>query len=82
MPRSTTIKVSAALHSRLARRAHQAGTTLAGALEQALDAAEAQEFWDAVRRQNAGVVTDEFSEVALHDDLDDDSDDALGRAGW
>jgi hypothetical protein len=39
MPASTSIKVPVALRDRLAGRAHRDGTTLAGALERALDRA-------------------------------------------
>lgn len=82
MPASTSIKVPVALRDRLAGRAHRDGTTLAGALERALDASEEQEFWDAVRRQNAATSHDEMHDVALRDDLADAVDDALGRDGW
>ncbi len=82
MPRSTTIKVSAALHDRLAARARERRTTLAGAVEQALDESDEQEFWADVRRQNAGTAHDELAAVALRDDLADAVDDALGRDGW
>ena len=42
---STTIRLSRQLHERLARRAKAEHTTLAGAIEHALDAEEAAEFW-------------------------------------
>lgn len=42
---STTIRLSRQLHERLARRAKVDHTTLSGAIEHALDAQEAAEFW-------------------------------------
>ena len=42
---STTIRLSRQLHERLARRAEAEHTTLAGAIEHALDAEETAEFW-------------------------------------
>ncbi len=82
MSTNTTVKVPTRLRDRLAARARARGTTLAGALEQVLDATEEQEFWEAVRRQNATSTPDELSGVALRDDLGDVADDALGREGW
>lgn len=82
MPASTSIKVPKALHDRLAARARLRGTTLARALEQALDVSDEQEFWAAVRRQNSSGARDDLAAVALRDDLADTSDDALGRDGW
>jgi hypothetical protein len=42
---TTTLRVSRRLHDRLSQRAKARGTTLSGAIEQALDLAERQEFW-------------------------------------
>lgn len=78
----TTIKVPRHLRDRLATRARATHTTLAGALEQALDAADEQEFWAAVRASNAPADRDPLASVALRDNLDDAADDALGTDGW
>ena len=48
MGQSTTIRVTRQLHDRLTHRAESAGTTLAGAIELALDAEEQAEFWEQV----------------------------------
>ena len=66
----------------LAARARRTHTTLAGALERALDETDEQEFWEAVRTSNAGKPQDVLASVALRDDLHDDGDDALGTTGW
>jgi predicted transcriptional regulator len=42
---STTIRLSRQLHDRLAQRAKAEQTTLAGAIEHALDAEENAKFW-------------------------------------
>ena len=42
---TTTLRVSRRLHDRLTQRARAADTTLAGAIENALDVAEREEFW-------------------------------------
>lgn len=42
---TTTIRLSRQLHERLARRAEAENTTLAGAIDHALDVAEREEFW-------------------------------------
>lgn len=82
MSAMTSIKVPRTLRDRLATRARKTHTTLAGALESALDETEEQEFWDAVRASNTSVPTDPLASVALRDNLDDTSDDALGADGW
>lgn len=82
MSTMTTVKVPRALRDRLAQRARTSHTTLAGALEQALDATEEQEFWAAVRTSNAQADVDPLASVALRDNLADDADDALGPDGW
>jgi hypothetical protein len=78
----TSIKVPRALRDRLASRARSAHTTLAGALERALDESEEQEFWAAVRATNAAAPEDALASVALRDNLGDADDDALGTGGW
>ena len=78
----TTIKVPRHLRDRLAQRARASHTTLAGALEQALDAAEEQEFWTAVRISNQRTDADPLASVALRDQLEDSADEALGTDGW
>lgn len=87
MQESTSIRVPKHLRDRLAEHARRSRTTLAGALEQALDQAEAQDFWAAVRadhsRSAAPVPPGEQSgSHALRDNLADVDDDALGRDGW
>lgn len=78
---TTTIKVSNALRDRIAERARRQHTTLAAAIESALDAAGEQEFWTAVREENAALATDEEAGYAanatLGDNLTDPDDDAL-----
>lgn len=46
---TTTIKVPAELRDRLAERARREHTTLAGAIEHSLDAADDAAFWNEVR---------------------------------
>ncbi|PSK98297.1 hypothetical protein CLV30_12083 [Haloactinopolyspora alba] len=46
---TTTIRVPRELHDRLTRHATDEGTTLAGAIERALDAEEDAAFWDEAR---------------------------------
>ncbi|MFT3797539.1 hypothetical protein [Microbacterium sp.] len=82
----TTIKVPRGLRDRLAERAASQGTTLAGAIESALDASDEQHFWDAVRAEHATLSADDRS-VYLRaggtDDLSDGADDELSeRGGW
>ncbi len=52
---STTIRVPRELHDRLAQHADRAGTTLAGAIAQALDAEDRAAFWSAAAAVMAGV---------------------------
>lgn len=47
---TTTLKVPVELRDRLAEQARRHGTTLAGAIARALEAAEEREFWDEVRK--------------------------------
>lgn len=82
MTSTTTIKVPRTLRDRLAVRAREGHTTLAGALERALDESEEREFWEAVRASNAAAPGDRLASVALRDDLGDEGDDALGADGW
>lgn len=76
---STTIKVPVALRDRLAELARTGNTTLAGAIERSLDAAEDARFWaevaqtlgaDAPRAVSAG----ERIAGTLSDGLDPDED--------
>jgi predicted transcriptional regulator len=83
---STTIKVPRALRDRLAVRARQQHSTLAAAIETALDASEEREFWTRVRSENA-ALTDEERRVRLHgpaaaDNLRNPVDDALSEDDW
>ncbi|WP_211338887.1 hypothetical protein [Georgenia muralis] len=83
---STTIKVPRALRDRLAVRARQQHSTLAAAIETALDASEEGEFWTRVRSENA-ALTDEERRARLHDpaaadNLRDPVDDALREDDW
>lgn len=81
MPAATTIKVPKTLHDRIALRARREHVTLAAAIERALDEADQQEFWVAVRNENAALTDDEraahLSDVTLRDDLTDADDDTL-----
>lgn len=84
---STSIRVPKHLRDRLAERARRSHTTLAGALEEALDRTEEQEFWAAVRADHSSrgshePVAEQSGSHALRDDLADADDDALGRHGW
>lgn len=81
---STTIKVPRSLRDRLAERARQQGTTLAGAIEDALDASDEQRFWDAVRAEHEGLSRDERADYLRSggtDDLADADDDVISERG-
>lgn len=74
---TTTIKVPVELRDRLAQRAQREHTTLAGAIESSLDAADAEDFWSEVARtmstpQARRQVTAEAKrlEPTLHDGLE------------
>jgi hypothetical protein len=58
---------------------------MAAAIAQALDAAEEQQFWDAVRRAHGTMTSAQresyVSGATLTDDLDDAADDALSARG-
>ena len=87
MPGTTTIKVPAELRDRLAEYAHREHVTLATVIARALDAAEEQEFWEAVRRQHASMSDVERAEYAanatLAENLTDRVDDELSvRNAW
>ncbi|MFY7067604.1 hypothetical protein ACOQFV_17265 [Nocardiopsis changdeensis] len=77
----TTIKVPRALRDRISRRAKREHTTLAAAIERALDESDELEFWREVRRHNAELSAGEreayTSDRTLGDDLADSGDDAL-----
>jgi hypothetical protein len=80
----TTIKVPREVRDRLAEVARAQHVTLATALVHALDRAEELDFWTAVREHHAqsSDTGDHLADVALRDDLADESDDRLGRSGW
>lgn len=82
MPAMTSIKVPRTLRDRLASRARRTHTTLARALEQALDESEERDFWEAVRTANASDPADPLASVALGDNVRDTADDAVGPDGW
>ena len=76
---STTVRLSRELHERLARRARADQTTLAGAIERALDVQEREEFWSraAATMGSAEVQRRERAEAqqlsgTLKDGLDPD----------
>lgn len=83
---STTVRVPRELHDRLARRAASHGTSLAGAIERALDVEERAEFWARVEatmgtpeaRAAIRIDTEPFAGT-LRDGLDPDErwDDVL-----
>lgn len=77
---STTIKVSRSLRDRLAERAKAQHTTLAGAIEQALDASDEEHFWAAVRREHEALPPEQraaYLSSGGSDDLDDTDDERL-----
>ncbi|GAB3795477.1 hypothetical protein GCM10028798_04270 [Humibacter antri] len=81
---STTIKVSNALRDRIAERAHAQHTTMANAIEAALDASDEQRFWDAVRRENEALTPearDGYLRSGGTDALADASDDEISNRG-
>lgn len=83
----TTIKVPRDLRDRLAVRAGEQRTTLAGALASALDEADERAFWVRVRADNASLnpsLRVEYAafDSALGDDLADPADGALSPADW
>ena len=69
---STTIKVSRELRDRLAEIARDEGTTLAGAIEQALDSQADATFWSEIARTMGTAVASPGAMVdaALADGLD------------
>lgn len=84
MSSPTTIKVSRALRDRIAARAAQEKTTLAGAIAHALDVSEEEKFWAEVAHQNRRLAaggTRPSDERGLRDHLEP-ADDRLGRADW
>lgn len=82
---TTTIKVPVELRDRLAEVARRKNITMAAAIAQALDAAEEQRFWDAVRQAHASMAIAQresyVSDATLTDDLDDAADDQLSALG-
>jgi predicted transcriptional regulator len=52
---STTIKVPRELRDRLTARAEAQGTTLAGAIRNALEASDEEQFWAAIRAEHAAL---------------------------
>lgn len=83
---STTIKVPRALRDALAVRAAEQGTTLAGAIQRALEESDEQRFWAAVTAEHAALAEEEraaYVRSTEMDDLADDSDDAItARGEW
>lgn len=73
---STTIKVSRELRDRLAEIARDEETTLAGAIERALDAQEDAAFWSEVARtmNAAAAPSRDVLDAALTDGLDPTED--------
>ena len=82
----TTIKVSRELRDRLAIRAAQQQTTLAGAIVKALDDSDERAFWDQVRHDHAAMSQGErrrhVVDATLVDNLADPVDDAIGVDEW
>lgn len=80
----TTIKVPREVRDRLASHARREHVTLATALLRALDRSEELDFWESVRAHHVSQPSphDELADVALHDNLEDEDDDRLGREGW
>ncbi|MFT4221162.1 MAG: hypothetical protein QM611_11705 [Microbacterium sp.] len=81
---ATTIKVSRELRDRLALRASAQRTTLAGAIERALDETDEQRFWADIHRENQALSEDEravYERSGGSDDLDDRADDELSERG-
>lgn len=78
---TTTLKVPVELRDRLAERARRRRTTLAGAIAQALEAAEEREFWEEVRetmgtaeaRADLAAESERLS-TTLRDGLDREED--------
>lgn len=78
---TTTIRVPRELHERLARRAASEGTTLAGAIQHALDVEERADFWERAQatmgtpelladaRDLAGSLTDGLDPDERWDDV-------------
>lgn len=85
MTTTTTIKVPVELRDRLAEVARRKNIPMAAAIAQALDAAEEQQFWDAVQHAHATMTRAEREsygpDATLADDLDDSADDALSARG-
>lgn len=83
---STTVKVPRRLRDRLAERARIEGTTLAGAIESALDASDEQRFWEAVRAEHDALSEEQragYLRSGGTDDLADTADDEISeRGGW
>lgn len=86
MSTSTTIKVPRELRDRLAERARAGRTTLAGAIEAALDASDEQRFWSTVAAEHAALTAGgraDYVQTAVRDDLEDEADDAVSeRDAW
>ncbi len=82
----TTIKVSRELRDRIALRASAQRTTLAGAIERALEDSDEQRFWADVRREHEALSDDERARYVRsggRDDLRDADDDELSEHdGW
>lgn len=81
MSTPTTIKVSRQLRDRIAARAAQEGTTLAGAISHALDVSDEETFWVRVTEQHRREAHPDDGTGTPRDGLEP-ADDALGRDGW
>lgn len=83
---ATTIKVPRELRDRIALRASAQKTTLAGAIERALDDSDEQRFWADVRREHealSGAERARYARSGTRDDLRDADDDKLSENdGW
>ncbi len=87
MTSTTTIKVPKELRDRLAAVARQDHLTLATVIARALDQAEERAFWSAVNSENSSLTDSERAQYrsasAGRDNLEDQTDDELGRrGGW
>lgn len=81
---ATSIRVPRTLRDRIQERAQAEGTTLAGAIERALDASDEQGFWESVRREHAALTKEErqaYLRSGGTDDLVDADDDTVSERG-
>lgn len=82
----TSIKVPKKIRDRLQKRARRDHTTLAAALESALDEAEELEFWNRVREYNTSLTEAErdsyTQDHTLRDHLSEPGDTDLDEEDW